>query len=46
MDDGNYPAFQGNATGVNGLNPFFINQYTSTDERKIDLAQSFNLNYQ
>ena len=46
MDDGNYPAFLGNATGVNGTNPFFINQYTSTDERKIDLAQSFNLNYQ
>jgi TonB-dependent starch-binding outer membrane protein SusC len=45
MDDGNYPAFQGNATGVNGTNPFFINQYTSTDERKIDVLQSFNLNY-
>ena len=46
MDDGNYPAFQGSATGVNGTNPFFINQYASTDERRIDLAQSFNLNYQ
>ena len=46
MDDGDYPAFQGNATGVNGTNPFFINQYTSTSERKIDVLQSFNLNYQ
>lgn len=45
MDDGDYPAFQGNATGVNGTNPFFINQYTSTNERKIDVLQSFNLNY-
>ncbi len=45
MDDGNYPANQGNAAGVNGTNPFFINQYSSQNNKKIDLIQSFNLNY-
>ncbi len=46
MDDGNYPAFQGSAGGPNATNPFFINQYTRTDNKKIDVIQSFNLNYQ
>jgi len=45
MDDGSYPAFQGNAGGVNGTNPYFINDYSSTDARSIDIIQSFNLNY-
>ncbi len=45
LDDGTYPAYQGNAGGVNGLNPFFINEYSQSDDKKIDLIQSFNLNY-
>jgi TonB-dependent starch-binding outer membrane protein SusC len=44
--DGTYPAYLGDATGVNGLNPFFINQYTSTSSKRIDLNQNLNLNYQ
>jgi TonB-dependent starch-binding outer membrane protein SusC len=46
LPSGDYPAYLGDAQGVNGLNPFFINQYQTTDEQKIDLLQSFNLNYQ
>jgi TonB-dependent starch-binding outer membrane protein SusC len=46
MDDGNYPAFQGSAGGPNATNPFFINQYTRSNNNKIDLIQSVNLNYQ
>jgi TonB-dependent starch-binding outer membrane protein SusC len=45
LEDGNYPAFQGNAGGVNGTNPFFINQYASVDNRALDFMQSFNLNF-
>jgi TonB-linked SusC/RagA family outer membrane protein len=46
MDDGNYPSNQGGAGGVNGFNPYFIDQYTDTDNRSIDIVQNFNLNYQ
>ena len=46
LPDGTYPAYLGDAVGVNGLNPFFINEYSHTDDQKIDLLQSFNLNYQ
>ncbi len=46
MDDGNYPAFQGSAGGPNATNPFYINQYSRSDNKKIDVIQSFNLNYQ
>ncbi len=45
LPDGNYPSFLGNAQGVNGTNPFFINQYSSSDERTNNLAQSLNLTY-
>jgi TonB-dependent starch-binding outer membrane protein SusC len=44
--DGTYPAYLGDATGVNGLNPFFINEYTSTSSKRVDLNQNLNLNYQ
>ena len=43
--DGNYPAFQGGAQGVNGTNPFYINQYSSSLEKTTDLIQSFSLTY-
>jgi TonB-dependent starch-binding outer membrane protein SusC len=43
--DGNFPAYFGDAVGVNGSNPNFWNQYSSTDQHKIDFLQSLNLNY-
>ena len=46
LPDGNYPAFLGNAQGVNGTNPFFINQYASKSSKTLDLIQGMNLNYQ
>jgi TonB-dependent starch-binding outer membrane protein SusC len=46
MDNGEYPAFQGSAGGPNATNPFYINDVSTTSDRKIDIAQSFNLNYQ
>jgi TonB-dependent starch-binding outer membrane protein SusC len=45
LPDGNYPAFLGNAQGVNGTNPFYINQYSTSKSKTYDLAQSFNLTY-
>jgi TonB-dependent starch-binding outer membrane protein SusC len=44
--DGNYTIYQGAPAGPNGQNPFFINQYSSTSEQKLDVLQSVNLNYQ
>ncbi len=46
LPDGTRPAFIGGSTGVNGTNPFFINEYSHTNKQKIDLFQTFNLNYQ
>ncbi len=43
--DGNYGHYFGDAAGVNAENPNFINQYTSTLINKVDIIQSFNLNY-
>ena len=43
--DGNYGAFVGGAAGVNGYNPNYVNQYSSTLDNKIDVLQSLNLNY-
>jgi TonB-dependent starch-binding outer membrane protein SusC len=44
-NDGNYSAYTGDATGVNGSNPNFTNQYSSTLRKKVDVIQNFNLNY-
>lgn len=46
MDNGEYPAFQGSAGGPNATNPFYINEVSGTDDKKIDIIQNFNLNYQ
>ena len=46
LPDGSYPAYLGDATGVNGLNPFYINQNSTTSEKRVDILQSFDLNYQ
>jgi TonB-linked SusC/RagA family outer membrane protein len=43
--DGNYGVYFGDAAGVNAANPNYVNQYTSTLINKIDIIQSFNLNY-
>lgn len=43
--DGNYGVYVGNAAGVNGQNPNYTNQYSSTLDRKVDVIQNFNLNY-
>lgn len=43
--DGNYGVYFGDAVGVNGANPNFVNQYTSTLINTVDIVQNFNLNY-
>jgi TonB-dependent starch-binding outer membrane protein SusC len=43
--DGNYSIYVGDAAGVNGSNPNYTNQYSSTLDRKLDVLQNFNLNY-
>ncbi len=44
-NDGNYGIYQGDAGGVNGANPHYINQYSSTNIPSIDVIQNLNLNY-
>jgi TonB-dependent starch-binding outer membrane protein SusC len=43
--DGNYGHYFGDAAGVNGENPNYVNQYSSTLDNKVDVVQNFNLNY-
>ena len=43
--DGNYGYYFGSAAGVNGSNPNFVNQYSSTKDNKIDVIQNLSLNY-
>ena len=43
--DGNYPIYLGDAVGVNHFNPNYYNQYWNTKENKVDVVQSFNINY-
>ena len=43
--DGNYSHYFGDAVGVNGENPAYYNQYSSTLDKKLDLIQNFDLNY-
>ena len=43
--DGNFAHYFGDAAGVNAENPNYINQYSSTLDKKIDVIQNFNLNY-
>ncbi len=44
-NDGNYGNYFGDAAGVNGENPNYVNQYSSTLNNKVDVVQNFNLNY-
>jgi len=43
--DGNYGAYFGDGVGVNGFNPNYMFQYGHPDNNKIDVIQTFNLNY-
>jgi TonB-dependent starch-binding outer membrane protein SusC len=43
--DGNYAHYFGDAVGVNGENPNYVNQYSSALRKKIDVFQNLNLNY-
>ncbi len=43
--DGHHSVYIGNAAGVNGNNPNYTNEYSSTLDNKVDVVQSFNLNY-
>jgi TonB-linked SusC/RagA family outer membrane protein len=45
MPDGSYGYYFGDATGVNGYNPNYRNAYSTNLDNKIDIVQSFNLNY-
>jgi len=42
---GNYPAYVGDAAGVNGFNPNYYQQYQDRQDNKIDVIQNLNLNY-
>lgn len=43
--DGHHSVYIGNAAGVNGNNPNYTNEYSSTLDNKVDVVQNFNLNY-
>ncbi len=45
MSDGNFSRYYGDAVGVNAQNPNFFSQYSSALGNKVDLFQTFNLNY-
>lgn len=47
MKDGNAPAFQtADFLSINAFNPYFVKQYGSGLDNKIDIVQSLNANYQ
>lgn len=43
--NGQYGAYFGDATGVNGYNPNYMFQNGHPDNKRIDVLQTFNLNY-
>lgn len=43
--DGNYAAYFGSASGVNGYNPNYRLQYRNNKQDKVDVIQSFELDY-
>ena len=45
LPDGSYTAAQGDAAGVNGFNPLYVQQYRKNKSLKTDIVQNFNLNY-
>jgi TonB-linked SusC/RagA family outer membrane protein len=46
MADGNSPAYQkADFLSINAFNPYYVKQYASGLDNKIDIVQSFNANY-
>ncbi|HZY81894.1 MAG TPA: SusC/RagA family TonB-linked outer membrane protein [Cyclobacteriaceae bacterium] len=45
LPDGTPPAFLNQTAGINHQNPIFRQYYTDNNDKKVDLIQSFNLNY-
>ncbi len=43
--DGNYAGYFGSAAGVNGFNPNYRSQYRNHLDNKVDVIQSFELDY-
>ncbi|WP_317168018.1 TonB-dependent receptor [Spirosoma taeanense] len=43
--DGNYAAYYGSASGVNGYNPNYRLQYRDRQDNKVDIIQSLELDY-
>jgi TonB-linked SusC/RagA family outer membrane protein len=43
--NGNYGAYFGDATGVNGFNPNYNTEYVHSKNYKTDIIQNFDLNY-
>jgi TonB-dependent starch-binding outer membrane protein SusC len=47
MADGNAPAYQtADFLSINAFNPYFVKQYASGLDNKIDIVQTFNANFQ
>jgi TonB-dependent starch-binding outer membrane protein SusC len=46
LTNGDYPAYIGDAAGVNGFNPLFYQQYLNHNGNKVDVIQNLNLNYE
>lgn len=44
-NDGNYPAYFGDAVGVNGSNPNFWQQYSYSSINKVDVIENLGLTY-
>ncbi|WP_428662694.1 SusC/RagA family TonB-linked outer membrane protein [Runella sp.] len=45
LTDGSPSVYLGDAVGVNGNNPIYTQYYTNSLNNKVDVLQSFNLNY-
>ncbi|HTF20786.1 MAG TPA: SusC/RagA family TonB-linked outer membrane protein [Chryseolinea sp.] len=43
--DGSIPYYLNQTIGINSRNPLFRQAYTNNDDKKIDIIQSFNVNY-
>lgn len=43
--DGSIPYYLNQTIGINSRNPLFRQEYTDNNDKKIDIIQSFNLNY-
>ena len=46
LTNGDFAGYVGDATGVNGFNPNFYQQYLNHNGNKVDVIQNLNLNYE